>query len=403
MGLKRVVGLLAIGGLAVAGLAWDLARAAPDSQPTPPPSVVQNGNLPSSLKDSAAQKASLSSSMALVAWFAQPQAAPLAKNDQYCLSCHANPGLGTLTLSSGEKVFLFMDTAAYSASVHGDKLNCTDCHSRISTYPHNTPLPSSRREFTLAQYETCRRCHFAEYTRTLDSVHYQKLAQGDIRAPVCVDCHDPHKTTSPHQLRASISLTCAQCHGQIYNTYVESIHGNALVNEANRDVPTCTDCHSVHNIYDPRTPAFRLDVPSLCAECHSNQNLMEKYGISRNVVKTYLQDFHGVTVSLTRLRDPTSPPVTATCTDCHGIHNIQKVNNPDSTVIRANLVETCQKCHPGASENFPAAWLSHYEPSLDKAPLVFAVRVFYSILIPFIIGGLLIHILLHLWRLATNR
>ena len=90
--------------------------------------------------------------------------------------------------------------------------------------------------------------------------------------------------------------------------------------------------------------------------------------------------------------------MTALCIDCHGVHNITRVDDPTSPVLKANLVKTCQKCHPGAPETFPAAWLSHYEPSWQKAPLVYSVKVFYTVFIPFIIGGLVLQILLHLWR-----
>jgi hypothetical protein len=95
--------------------------------------------------------------------------------------------------------------------------------------------------------------------------------------------------------------------------------------------------------------------------------------------------------------------VVARCTDCHGVHDIQKADSPGSPVIKGNLVKTCQKCHAGANENFPDAWLSHYEPSLSKAPLVYGVKLAYAVIIPFMIGGLGLQILLHLWRLMVNR
>jgi hypothetical protein len=88
----------------------------------------------------------------------------------------------------------------------------------------------------------------------------------------------------------------------------------------------------------------------------------------------------------------------AVCTDCHGVHDIQAVNSPSSPVIKANLVTTCQKCHRDATANFPTAWLSHYEPTVNKAPLVFLVRTLYLVMIPFIVVGLLIHVFLDLWR-----
>ena len=71
--------------------------------------------------------------------------------------------------------------------------------------------------------------------------------------------------------------------------------------------------------------------------------------------------------------------------------------------MKVNLVQVCRKCHPNATENFPAAWLSHYEPSPDKAPLVYYVKLFYQIFIPFVILGLLLQILLHIWRVVVNR
>ncbi len=71
--------------------------------------------------------------------------------------------------------------------------------------------------------------------------------------------------------------------------------------------------------------------------------------------------------------------------------------------MKANLVKVCQKCHADANENFPAAWLSHYEPSPEKAALVYYVKVFYDIFIPFVVIGLILQILLHIWRVVVNR
>jgi hypothetical protein len=95
--------------------------------------------------------------------------------------------------------------------------------------------------------------------------------------------------------------------------------------------------------------------------------------------------------------------VVAVCTDCHGVHDITRVKSPDSKVLQENLLTTCRKCHPDAKADFPASWMSHYEPSLEKTPLVYLVKVFYQFVIPFMIGGLALQILLHLWRLVVNR
>ncbi|MFC1987560.1 cytochrome c3 family protein [Chloroflexota bacterium] len=325
----------------------------------------------------------------------------LAEND-YCLSCHGQPGL-SMTFANGEKLPLYVDSGVFAASIHGDKLLCADCHSSITTYPHPEIEFSGQREYNVAQYELCKRCHFANYTKTLDSVHFQVLSSGNLNAPLCTDCHGAHNVGLPSHPEAKISQTCSDCHQNIYEVYADSVHGKALIGENNYDVPVCTDCHAAHTIEDPRTAAFRLESVELCSKCHGNKELMQKYGLSTNVVKSYLEDFHGRYVALIGAQGKDIPVREAVCTDCHGVHDIRSVDNPDSPVIKANLLETCRKCHPDATTNFPGAWLSHYEPSLTKAPLVFFADWFYRILIPFILVGLSIHILLDLWRRITNR
>lgn len=323
-------------------------------------------------------------------------------SENTCLNCHGQPG-PSMTLSTGESFSLYVDPEVFSASIHGDKLLCTDCHSSISTYPHPEVEIPSRREYSITRYELCKKCHFDNYTKTLDSVHHKVLSSGDLKAPVCTDCHGAHDVTSPSQPRAKVSQTCSKCHQDVSDVYATSVHGKALIEENNYDVPACTDCHKSHAIEDPRTAAFRLESVELCSNCHSNEKIMQKYGISTNVVKSYLEDFHGATVALVGKEGKDIWVEEAVCADCHGVHDIQPVDSPNSPVIKANLVETCRSCHPDATANFPSAWLSHYEPSMDKAPLVFLVRWFYWILIPFIVVGLLSHILVDLWRVIKNR
>jgi predicted CXXCH cytochrome family protein len=320
---------------------------------------------------------------------------------EFCLSCHSNRDL-ELVLPSGEKRSLFIDSETFARSVHGGKLRCTDCHSDISTYPHPARSFKNLREFALAYQEACKSCHFDNYTKTLDSVHYALLAKGNLKAPLCVDCHGAHNVTRPGVPKSRISATCSRCHQGIYDQYKRSVHGEALQG-GNTDAPACVDCHRAHNIEDPRTSSFRLNTPELCARCHTDEKLMKKYGLSTMVLQTYLQDFHGMTASLQKQQQVTPSVVTAVCTDCHGVHDILSVKNPKSAVMKANLIKVCAKCHAGASENFPAAWLSHYQPSPEKAPLVYYVRLFYQIFIPLVIVGLILQILLHIWRVVVNR
>ncbi len=332
-----------------------------------------------------------------------PSAQPKNEDAELCLSCHAERQMA-VSLPSGESRSLFVDKQVFARSVHGGKLGCTDCHTDMTEVPHATKPFRTKREFTIAYYEACKRCHFANYSKTLDSVHFASIARGDKMAPTCVDCHGAHDVTPPNQPRSRISQTCAACHSGVSATYAKSVHGRALVEEVNADVPTCTDCHRSHDIAGPHAPGWRIKSPELCATCHANGKMMQKYKLSTNVMQTYLADFHGMTASLQRNeRGVEGGRVVALCIDCHGVHDITKTKGPESAVMKTNLVKTCAKCHEGAGPNFSAAWMSHYEPTLQKAPLVYAVRIGYYILIPFMIGGLVLQILLHLWRVVVNR
>jgi len=326
----------------------------------------------------------------------------LAPEVEFCLSCHGQEAL-EIVLPSGEKRSLYVDAGRFERSVHGEKVGCTNCHSDINTFPHPPRTFKNLREFTVAYYESCKGCHFDNYTKTLDSVHYTILSRGDLKAPLCIDCHGAHYVARPRVPKSRISETCARCHKAIYERYGQSVHGKALSQDGNNDVPACTDCHRSHNIEDPRTASFHLKSPELCARCHSDEKLMKKYRLSTSVLGTYLSDFHGITASFYRKEQAAPAALTAVCTDCHGVHDILAVKDPRSSVMKANLLRVCRKCHPTATENFPSAWLSHYEPSPEKAPLVYYVKLFYKIFIPFVIIGLVLQILLHVWRLVVNR
>jgi predicted CXXCH cytochrome family protein len=342
------------------------------------------------------------------ALLAAPARAAIPAEQDDCLGCHGSDPSQTLDLPSGEKLPIYVDQEVFAKSVHGEILRCGDCHADKTAYPHEGKPFQSRRDVTVAYYEQCKSCHFANYTKTLDGVHFAVMSRGNRKAALCVDCHGFHDITRPTEPRARISQTCAGCHGGISKIYLGSVHGRGLT-AGNQDVPVCTDCHRAHDIADPRDGSLALRTPEICGRCHTDARLMGRYGLSTRVVDSYLRDFHGMSSSLSRghvkkgeRRDP-GRLVAAVCTDCHGVHDIARTKDPSSPVVRANLVKTCRKCHPTATDDFPASWLSHYEPSPQKAPAVWAVQFFYRLMIPFMIGGLVLQIALHLWRVVVNR
>ena len=344
---------------------------------------------------------------------ASPGPAPLAAPDGLaraqggangaCLGCHAQPGQ-TVALPSGETLNLTIDADHYSASVHGSKdITCVTCHTDISGFPHPKLAANDLRDVAIQMSATCEKCHTEKFQLSTDSVHHTAMVAGNKNAAVCSDCHEPH--TQPQvldpqtkeivpEVRVSIPQTCARCHNAIYSEYEQSIHGSALKGEGNTDVPTCTDCHGAHKITDPRTAQFRLKSPDICAKCHTDEQKMAKYGLSTQVLSTYVADFHGTTVTLFQKQSPDQPTNKPVCYDCHGVHNIAKISDPQKGLeVKANLLQACQKCHPDATTSFPTSWLSHYIPSQIRSPLVYYVQLFYKILIPTVIGGMVLYVI----------
>ena len=351
-------------------------------------------------------------------------------SDEACLMCHADPDF-VGSFQNDELVSLYVDRYKYEHSVHGPAgLKCTACHTDLVRYPHHddqqlcsachpekgaesgteyTPLRvklpfADRREMVLSINESCRSCHAHEFEVAVDSAHLRVLEGGNRDAPVCVDCHGGHEIVRLRsQPRDKVAHMCATCHKAVYSTYRTSVHGAALEAESNPDVPTCVECHGVHSIRGPRDSPYRNDSLAICGDCHANEALMQKYGISTDVFNTYLDDFHGRTVNLFRRQSDAAESHKAVCFDCHGIHNIRRPSDSLSTVYPTNLQRTCQQCHEDASIRFPSAWLSHYLPTWEHTPVLVIVKWAYQILIPVVIGGMLVYIALDINRRRLDK
>ena len=333
-------------------------------------------------------------------------------SNDFCLACHQEEGIDKAFGS--ESLPVTINPTQFGLSVHSEEgIACVDCHTGISDYPHPNIKVKNTRDFTLTFLGTCKDCHEEQYTKVQDSVHQRAFDAGNKNAATCADCHNPHTQTRltgktsgelTPSARLDIPETCSKCHSGIYDTYKFSVHGNALTQEGNTDVPTCIDCHGVHNIQDPTAVSFRNSTPYLCAKCHTDSTIMDKYGIPTNVLNSYVADFHGTTVKLFEEEFPGQPTNKPVCTDCHGVHDIAKVGNSETGIaMQENLLVKCQRCHPDATSNFPAAWMSHYEPSPERYPIVYYVNLFYKFFIPTVLGGMLIFILTDIYRRIVNR
>ncbi len=207
----------------------------------------------------------------------------------------------------------------------------------------------------------------------------------------CTTCHgtDAHKTTQLSK-QASAQL-CGTCHQYEYQQFTTSIHGQQLA-KGNTDVATCADCHSAdgdpHNIVrvlDSTSTTYKKNIADTCGKCHNNQDLMNDYGIVEKVYETYMQSFHGKAIELGS--DQITKLNAATCTNCHGSHNIKAVNDPTAPVAGMdNLVQTCDQCHTGAGSEFVKGFLGHKEASPSYVPQAHYVEKTFAVLFYSVIG-----------------
>jgi hypothetical protein len=218
---------------------------------------------------------------------------------------------------------------------------------------------------------TCLGCHGSmEGAANVNQEKYAKSVHGSFD---CVMCHMSLKGAQ-HQgltgkadkatleLAAKISpkskidpvaqAACAQCHPEIYQAYISSVHGKNVIIKKSSDGPVCTSCHGSPHTIQPKaskeSAVNHFNVVQTCGKCHEEKFMSEKYGFSPLVMERYLESFHGRKLKVGHRNAPS-------CVDCHGAHDIKSDKDPSSPVVGANKIKTCSKCHPGATEKFVAA------------------------------------------------
>jgi cytochrome b subunit of formate dehydrogenase len=371
--------------------------------------MIRPTNAPTAI--TAACKQRLLCSFALAIWLSPAVALAAEKlSNQDCLDCHTDPT--TTRTANGKTVSMALfPTNHFPKSVHA-KLNCTDCHDSVKEMVHASGLPpaqcaSCHKEeakkyagsihgvskamgasaaascvdchgsheiqpvkhldspvFKLNLAATCAKCHSnpgitAEYRMKYpqvasqygDSIHGRALQQmGLILAPSCNDCHGVHDIKrivdrSSSVNHANIAATCGACHLGIEQTYNASIHGQILA-KGDQSGPVCTDCHSAHQIESPAGNHFKARSDERCGRCHQDR------------LAHYRETYHGKAMALGQ---PNVASEVAACYDCHGSHDVLPPSNPASHLSKANIVGTCQKCHPGATASF-AKYVPHADP-----------------------------------------
>jgi hypothetical protein len=333
--------------------------------------------------------------------------------DKSCTMCHDYPNLSG-TARNLEVVSLTVTGQEYAQSVHGKAaLGCASCHAPITGYPHqetgevacsachgsedgmrevNAVLPyPSRRALSIRWNEACSTCHADQYNRYSSSMHKKNYDAGNQNAPLCIDCHGSHSIKPAGSGGSAVTQTCSSCHTSVYTSFAVSVHG-ADLERGVADAPNCGDCHGVHDVTGPRSPDFRTNITATCNGCHLNPEIMSKFGVSAEIYSPHMDRYHGITAGPAGEQASVHTRSAVQCYDCHGSHSTRKTGDPLSTVNPANLLATCQKCHPEADSSFVGIWSGHIRPGTQDRLANAQVNEISFILFSFFGGSMVVYL-----------
>jgi len=252
----------------------------------------------------------------------------------------------------------------------------SDIHHRLKGKVKNPPdckfchgtheIKSPPKENKLKVEEICSKCHTSivlanpYHAKAVEGnkcischkqIGYKKLSQSVHKNLECADCHNyisNNLGNHPQNVGATQKADCYLCHSAIAKEHRESIHGISL-SEGVDEAAMCWNCHGSHEIKkvnDPASSVYPKNLAGTCGVCHDNPKLVEKFSFGvKNPGLLYSQSVHGILVAKGRLDG-------ATCSTCHGIHDIKNRVQPGSTISSFTVPETCGKCHKQIAEDY---------------------------------------------------
>ncbi len=311
-----------------------------------------------------------------------------------CNQCHRLEAEIYNSSDHGVALKAGVDEAASCSNCHGEPHSIVDSRNKESlVYRANIPKTCAschEDQEKMAKYELTEKMPFKSYSET---VHGKALIEKALlSSAICTDCHGSHDLYSMANpkskiYRTNVPSTCGKCHENVSKIYERSVHGKAVL-AGRREAPVCTDCHGEHTIKSHNEPSSSVYSTAIsektCPRCHASETIISKYRLPGNMVKTYMESYHG-------LASKSGSTAVANCASCHGVHDILPASDPNSSVNKANLHQTCGKCHPGAGARL-AKGSVHIDPSKTKDRAVFYVALFYIFLIVITIGGMTIYV-----------
>lgn len=190
----------------------------------------------------------------------------LSEDTQACLDCH-DKEIKKKTLGSGELLSLHVSAKAFTESMHKET-DCEDCHSDIDGKTHGKVAVDikSLRDYALGMQDSCLTCHKKKVSEYDDSVHAAMIKEGNQKAPLCSDCHQPHTVLSSKIAEPIAATPCAKCHEDIFKAYAQDVHGIARAAKG-ASAPLCADCHQTHNV---KAASMGTGLMDSCISCHKD-------------------------------------------------------------------------------------------------------------------------------------
>jgi cytochrome b subunit of formate dehydrogenase len=302
-------------------------------------------------------------------------AAPPSLDNASCLSCHDGKK-GKLEVPGSDGKARALRSVArdkFGESVHAN-MECVACHTDIVDNADKANAHAKAPDAALKKVD-CAGCHEELWQQTVKrgkeserprlgvvaqniaayrkSFHARPNADDKTKPnAACDNCHDTHSFNVPtkdspqrNQWRLSIPTVCGgTCHTDELEAYLGSVHGKEISKKLLAQAAVCSDCHTAHSISATSGDTFKLMVSSNCGNCHVDK------------LETYKGTFHGQVSTL-------GYAYTAKCYNCHGSHEILRVNDPKSMVYPTNRMQTCHQCHDSAKglPDVPAGFAS-YQP-----------------------------------------
>ena len=116
----------------------------------------------------------------------------------------------------------------------------------------------------------------------------------------------------------------------------------------NKDAPSCVSCHGEHSVKSVKiSDEFsKINQTDICLECHTDGKVKSLTDLDSHT-DYYKESFHYIALQQGNIK-------AATCSDCHGAHQMSSPKDSTSKINKKNVANTCgqAECHTKQCQEF---------------------------------------------------